>query len=71
MADWITGYPAYLAAISGHVRGETLKALAAELAEKVRGNVTIDWIVKESVRAKLRTMVKRILRKHGYPPDKF
>ncbi len=36
----------------------------------VRNNVTIDWTVKESVRAKLRIMVKRILRKHGYPPDK-
>jgi type I restriction enzyme R subunit len=33
-------------------------------------NVTIDWTVKESVRAKLRVIVKRILRKHGYPPDK-
>jgi type I restriction enzyme R subunit len=32
--------------------------------------VTIDWTVKESVRAKLRTLVKRILRKYGYPPDK-
>lgn len=36
----------------------------------VRRNVTIDWTVKESVRAKLRTLVKRILRKYGYPPDK-
>lgn len=33
-------------------------------------NVTIDWTVKENVRAKLRAMVKRILRKYGYPPDK-
>ena len=35
-----------------------------------RRNVTIDWTVKESVRAKLRVIVKRILRKYGYPPDK-
>jgi len=49
---------------------ETLRAIAHELVETVRKNVTIDWTVKESVRAKLRTMVKRILRKHGYPPDK-
>ncbi|HEV7373078.1 MAG TPA: DUF3387 domain-containing protein, partial [Pyrinomonadaceae bacterium] len=49
---------------------ETLKAIARELVETVRRNVTIDWSVKESVRAKLRTLVKRILRKHGYPPDK-
>ena len=38
--------------------------------ENVRRNVTIDWAVRESVRAKLRVMVKRILRKYGYPPDK-
>ena len=36
----------------------------------MKRNVAIDWTVKESVRAKLRTVVKRILRKHGYPPDK-
>jgi type I restriction enzyme R subunit len=36
----------------------------------VRRNVAIDWTAKESVRAKLRVMVKRILRKYGYPPDK-
>lgn len=49
---------------------ETLRMIAHELVETVRKNVTIDWAVKESVRAKLRTMVKRILRKYGYPPDK-
>ena len=49
---------------------ETLRAIARELVETVRRNVSIDWTVKESVRAKLRTMVKRILRRHGYPPDK-
>ncbi len=49
---------------------ETLKAIAIELVDSVRGNVTIDWTLKESVRAKLRLGVKRILRKHGYPPDK-
>lgn len=49
---------------------DTLKAIARELVETVRRNVTIDWTVKESVRAKLRVIVKRILRKHGYPPDK-
>jgi type I restriction enzyme R subunit len=36
----------------------------------VRSNVSIDWMVRENVRAKLRVMVKRVLRKHGYPPDK-
>jgi len=49
---------------------ETLRTIARELVETVRNNVTIDWTVKESVRAKLRIMVKRILRKYGYPPDK-
>ena len=49
---------------------ETLRTIARELVEAVRRNVTIDWTVKESVRAKLRTIVKRILRKYGYPPDK-
>jgi len=49
---------------------ETLRTIARELVETVRRNVTIDWTIKESVRAKLRSMVKRILRKYGYPPDK-
>jgi type I restriction enzyme R subunit len=49
---------------------ETLRTIARELVDTVHRNVTIDWTVKESVRAKLRTMVKRILRKYGYPPDK-
>ncbi len=49
---------------------ETLRAIARELVESVRGNVTIDWTVRENVRAHLRVLVKRILRKHGYPPDK-
>jgi type I restriction enzyme R subunit len=49
---------------------DTLKTIARELVEMVRKNVTIDWTAKESVRAKLRVMVKRILRKYGYPPDK-
>jgi len=49
---------------------ETLRTIARELVEQVRRNLTIDWTVKESARAKLRTLVKRILRKYGYPPDK-
>ncbi len=49
---------------------ETLRGIARELVVAVRGNVTIDWMVRENVRAKLRVIVKRILRKHGYPPDK-
>ena len=49
---------------------ETLKTIARELVAAVRKNVTIDWTVRENVRAHLRVIVKRILRKYGYPPDK-
>jgi len=49
---------------------ENLRIIARELVETVRRNVTIDWAVKETAKAKLRVMVRRILRKHGYPPDK-
>ena len=53
------------------VLGEpTLKAIARELVETVRKSVTIDWTLRENVRAQLRVIVKRILRKYGYPPDK-
>jgi len=53
------------------VLGEpTLRAIARELVETVRKNVTIDWTLRENVRAHIRVLVKRILRKHGYPPDK-
>ena len=47
-----------------------LLAIARELTVSVRANVTIDWTVRENVRAQLRVLVKRILRKQGYPPDK-
>ena len=46
-----------------------LKRIAHELVDKVRANTSIDWQYKESVQAKLRVLVKRILRKHNYPPD--
>ena len=49
---------------------ETLRAIARELVATVRANVTIDWTMRENVRAHLRVLVKRILRKNGYPPDK-
>ena len=48
---------------------ETLKKIAHELTENRRQNITVDWSQRESVRAKLRLMVKRILRKYNYPPD--
>jgi type I restriction enzyme R subunit len=46
-----------------------LRVIAAELITKVKQSVTIDWTVRESARAKIKVMVKRILNKHGYPPD--
>ena len=49
---------------------ETLRDIARELVQTVRKNVTIDWTLRENVRAQLRVLVRRILRKHGYPPDK-
>lgn len=48
---------------------EVLRHIAQELVETVRNNTTIDWEVRENVQAKMRVAVKRILRKHGYPPD--
>jgi type I restriction enzyme R subunit len=48
---------------------DTLKKIAVELTENLRKNTTIDWAVRETVRARLRLMVKRILRKYKYPPD--
>lgn len=49
---------------------ETLKKIAHELTENLRKNTSVDWSVRDSVRAKLRLMVKGILRKYKYPPDK-
>ena len=49
---------------------EKLRGIARELVETVRNNVTIDWTRRENVRAKLRVLVRRVLRKYGYPPDK-
>jgi type I restriction enzyme R subunit len=48
---------------------ETLKKIAHELAENLRKNLSVDWSQRDSVQAKLRLMVKRILRKYKYPPD--
>ncbi|MDT7920361.1 MAG: type I restriction endonuclease subunit R [Meiothermus sp.] len=48
----------------------TLREIARELVRTVRNNVTLDWTLRENVRAQLRVLVKRTLRKYGYPPDK-
>ena len=49
---------------------QNLRFIAQELVKTIRQNVAIDWTEKQSVRARLRVMVKRVLRKYGYPPDK-
>ena len=49
---------------------ETLRDIARELVETVRANVTIDWTLRDSVRARLRVLVRRTLNRHGYPPDR-
>ena len=51
------------------LQDETLKKIAQELTQSLRENLTVDWSERESVRAKLRLMVKRILKKYKYPPD--
>jgi type I restriction enzyme R subunit len=49
---------------------EVLGAIARDLVGAIRRSVTIDWTQKETVRANMRRKVKKLLRKHGYPPDK-
>ncbi len=49
---------------------DALRKIAQELVKTVRENVKIDWTLRENVRAQLRVLVKRVLRKYGYPPDK-
>jgi len=49
---------------------EKLRDLARVLVQRVKDNTSIDWTIKESVRAKLKVIVKRLLRQYGYPPDK-
>jgi type I restriction enzyme, R subunit len=49
---------------------EKLKELAIVLVDRIRNNTTIDWNIKESVHARMKVMVKRLLRQYGYPPDK-
>ena len=47
-----------------------LKLIAQDLVKEIKNSIKIDWTVKESVRAEMRVRIKRLLRKHGYPPDK-
>src|SRR5258706_6576244 len=54
----------------GGLHEPTLKTIARELVSHVRKNVTIDWTLREAAQAQIRVLVRRILRKYGYPPDK-
>ena len=58
----------YVDAADERPRSEVLED--RDLVETIRRSITIDWTSRESVRAKLRATVKRLLRKHGYPPDR-
>jgi type I restriction enzyme R subunit len=72
IAATVPGYAEKIAANGSAVKvmGDAkLKVIAAELITKVRTNVTIDWTLRESARAKIRVIVNRILNKFGYPPD--
>ncbi len=51
------------------LKDDTLKLIAQELTTSIRKNLTVDWSERESVRAKLRLLVRRVLRKYKYPPD--
>jgi len=47
----------------------TLRQIASELADAIRRNMSVDWTVREAVQAKMRVIIKRLLRKYKYPPD--
>ena len=49
---------------------DKLCKLAVVLVDRVKNNASIDWSIKESVRARMKVLVKRLLRQYGYPPDK-
>jgi type I restriction enzyme R subunit len=48
---------------------DKLRVIAHELLENLKGNVSVNWAHRDSARARMRVLVKRILRKYGYPPD--
>lgn len=50
--------------------GDVLREIAMDLVKAIKSNITIEWTLRESVQAKMRVSVKRILKEYGYPPDK-
>lgn len=69
-ADEVRFYDALLENNTGEeaLKNEDIKFLAQELTEKLKGSITVDWEVRDSVRAKIRNIIRRMLRKYGYPP---
>lgn len=67
---------AFYAAVAGNdsarelMENDTLRELAIVLTEAIRKNTSLDWTIKNSARAKIRVIIKRLLKKYGYPPDK-
>lgn len=49
---------------------DILKQIARDLTQSIKNNISIDWAVRESVQAKMKMIIKRLLKKYGYPPDK-
>lgn len=49
---------------------DTMRQIAVELTQRLRKSVTVDWAVRENVRARMRVMVRSLLRRYKYPPDK-
>ena len=70
LVEMLKPYKGRIYASAAHaMRDDKLKVIAAELITQVKKSVTIDWTLRESARAKIKVMVKRILNRHGYPPD--
>ena len=52
------------------MQDEILKQIARDLTTAIRSSMTVDWAIRDSVQAKIKMVVKRLLKKYGYPPDK-
>ena len=49
---------------------DNLKQIARDLTQSIKSNISVDWAIRESVQAKMKMTIKRLLKKYGYPPDK-
>ena len=67
----MTGLPlSRLPATREVMQDEILKQIARDLTTAIRSSMTVDWAIRDSVQAKIKMVVKRLLKKYGYPPDK-